>query len=953
MADIFEQLDTVCPVVEGYTSDVITVVIDERHQLGKKFKLMPDGTVEKKSAVAVARGIACQYSVPDFATLENVLRVVSDNPHAAITNAGWKHVAIGERFLFLSKAQLIDMGLEPEAITTVADMTALARLKDHATPSTWQLFDRDEDKSTPDWAVQQSFNEWRLNLDKILPGVAAVEMLRAQSSSARVLRADGTAVGGGNGHVWIKITDPGDAERTRSAILARAIELDLAWTKPRLSNRSGLECGRGWATIVDWSVWTTGRLVFVGQPTCLAGLTITEQQFEHIKGDSDALDTSKAVVSVLKTFRASSRLGVALRLSRNGTGFSSVMHDLRLDTEIEVEDGNVKTVRDLMLNFTDKVRCQTPFRESNSTAAFMAIDGSGEPFIFDSGTNTKHVLARPVASRTTDKDRERLISEVRFRLGNLVGDENVAGVFDEAAMRTAWDATVCTPNNNKVVVLNRNDEIVDLSGQDATCFGLRRSFGHVFHGDLLDEVIAEKELLPKEEAELRKTLTWLQYGPFMEFLKLFKQAKSADISVDMFTKRGRMRVADGIATIVLPHRRFVAGSTTDMCVVNQVVEDYILHFPEFRVFLDLVLHARFATDRRHAFVWLHSPSSWGKGFLVAILAQLALVVEASAAEIEKAMAGAPVGLSLVDTLRSWILFVDEFKAASSELKLLNTRMSIAPKNQLRCTVQLYTKLFASAENVRSLVGDGVEAQFNNRFAYLSPSTHDQKLEDRILFMALGKATYIGALVSYVASYLNDGVDRLRLLGPVASSKVADTYIEAYQSERRLQTTFGSLDDAVDDVVEAIRDCLIEYARWSDSGGNSYDVPDVVEGIGPRLQQTLKRTAVIGNVSEGENGKSRYKAIVLSDPVPFIKSYLGLSEDRSIIGKMSYKADLIAAKLHMRTEPYSEQVRIYEHQDKQGLTIAKAKKRGVVVFISKRPDLLKPCEPIAEEIEYEF
>ena len=227
----------------------------------------------------------------------------------------------------------------------------------------------------------------------------------------------------------------------------------------------------------------------------MAGLTVTPQQFEYVAGESDALDTSTAVISVLKTFRESARHGVPLRLSRSGTGFSSVIHNLRLETEIEVEDGNVKTVRDLMLNFTDKVRCQTPFRESNSTAAFMAIDGSGEPFIFDSGTNTKHVLARPVASRPNDKDREQLISEVKFRLGNLVGDENVAAVFDEAAMRTAWDSTVCTPNNNKVVVLNRNDEIVDLSGQDATRFGLRRSFGNVFHRDLLDEVIAEKELL--------------------------------------------------------------------------------------------------------------------------------------------------------------------------------------------------------------------------------------------------------------------------------------------------------------------------------------------------------------------------------------------------------------------------------------------------------------------------
>ena len=94
--DIFAQLDNViCPVTNGDTSDIITVVIDEQHLLGKNFTLMPDGKISKKAAVAIARGVACQYYVPDLGALEDVLRIVSDNPHAAILNTGWKHVAIG------------------------------------------------------------------------------------------------------------------------------------------------------------------------------------------------------------------------------------------------------------------------------------------------------------------------------------------------------------------------------------------------------------------------------------------------------------------------------------------------------------------------------------------------------------------------------------------------------------------------------------------------------------------------------------------------------------------------------------------------------------------------------------------------------------------------------------------------------------------------------------------
>lgn len=930
--DIFSEIAKICPLTDCEMNDIITVVIDEQHVLGKYFRLMPDGTINKTSAVAVARGIACQFVVPDHDTLQEVLRIVSDNPHAAIINAGWKHAEIGEQFVFLSKRELLRMGRDPEAVTTSNAMTAFARLKDHANPSTWQLLDRDENQFTPEWAASQSFSEWRMNLDRILPGVAKVRMLRAYSSSARVLRADGSVVGCGNGHVWIKIMDAADAERTRTAILARALEHKLTWTKPHISKTTGQECGRGSATIVDPSVWTTGRLIFVGCPTCSTDLKITAQQFEQVRGDSDALDTSKSVISVLKTFRAAAKQGIPLRLSRHRTGFSSVIQNLHLGTEIELEDGIVKTVNNLMLNFTGKVRCQAPFRASSSMAAFFSINGNGEPFVFDSGTDTIHTLENRTIFRKEDKDRERLILEVKSRIGVLIGDDNVAPVLNEDVLRTAWDATFYLPTNSKIAVLNKNDELIYLPETDFKKFAFRRIFGNVLDNELLDEVIAEMKLPAKEEPLLRKNLEWIEHGPFIECIKLVKQAKSLDISVDIFAKNGSLVVADNVATIIFPHRRFQPKFKVESRIVSQVVEDYIQHFPEFPKLLDLILHARFATDRRHAFVWLHSPSSWGKGFLLEIFAQLGLVFEVSASEIEKALSGGPVGLSLTDTLRAWILFVDEFKAASSELKLLNKQISIAPKNQLRCSVQLYTKLFASAENVRSLVGDGVEEQFNNRFSYLSPSTRAEKLENRPLFVDLGKAIYLGAMVNFVSEHLNKGVDHLCAMGAIESSKTSDNYIETFQSERKLNMTFGNLDDTVDDIVTEIRHCLIEYAAWYKSGKSYENIPDVVQGIGQNLMNALKRTAIVGYVSEGERSKHRHHAILLGEPVQFIKKYLALSEDRSTVGKMQYKSDDIATKMHMRPEHYSGRVRIYESDG-----TLMANKRGIVVFINHKTD----------------
>lgn len=930
---LFNLIGNICPATDSKSDCIITVVIDENNQLGKRFKLMKDGDVEKKSSVLLSRGMACQYYVPDHITFQNVLAALSNYSNVAIINAGWIPAPVGEPFIFLSKNKLLSIKKLEEDVINENGFIAFARLKVHAKPSIWQLLDRDEDKFTPTWAAKQTFDEWRESVSKILPSVNNTSMLRAHSSSARVFKQDGTSVGGGNGHVWVKINDANDAARTRVAITARALEHGLAWKKPRFSKSTGLECGSGFATIIDSSVWTIGRLVFVGCPTCSGELTVRPAQFELIKGN-EALDTSQSNFSPLKTYLASSKQGVKLRMSKNGKEYSLVVNNLSLETELELEGGAISTVSELMQNFNGKVRCQTPFRSSNSLSAFLAIDHHGDPFIFDSGTNTNHFLSKSSVIWKEDRIREDLIQEVKSRLSVFISNEFINAILDEDVVRTAWDATFYNTSNKCVGVINEYSDLIELSLADYIQFGFHRTFGPIFHKELLDEVTVESHFDEDGLEKFSQAIYNLKkLNIFIEHLKLYKQAKAMDIKIDMFAKRGNLSVSNGISTIALPHRPFLPKSIIEQPIIDKVVADYILHFPEFRDFLALILYARFATDRRQAFLWLHSPSSWGKGFLVAIFMELLLVVEVQSAEIEKAMTGGPVGLSLAETLRAWILFIDEFKKASSDLKLLNTKMSISPKNQLRISVQLYTKLFASAENVLTLVGSGAEEQFDNRFAYLSPSTRQKKLDDRVVFMSEGKVVYLAAMVNFVAEYLNQGVDRLQQLGPVESARISDSYIKKYQNERRLSTVFGNLNDTVDDIVSDLRICLIEYAGWHLKGFLISSSPAIVQGLGMNLLNTLKRTAEVGFVCVGGGIKDNCMAIVISDAVAFIQNYLELSKSPST-GKLYFKADVIAKQLHMRKEAYSGKVRIYQ-KDQKGLSLI-INKRGVVIFLSDPP-----------------
>jgi hypothetical protein len=250
-----------------------------------------------------------------------LLRIVGDASNACLSNSGWAPCAIGETFALLSTKSIEAKGFPREFVGELDGMKAFARIKEHARPSSWQLLDRDEDTHTPEWARAQTFEQWRASLDKILPGIADVDLLRCESSSSRAILPDGTPAARGNGHVWVRIANPDDADRTRAAITARAIELRLAWTKPIRSRSSGTVVGKSLATIVDASVWTVGRLVFAGKPTVSPDMTVHDVQCTLVAGSLPVLDTSLAAVSILHTCRAARVMGVPLTMHADGNSF--------------------------------------------------------------------------------------------------------------------------------------------------------------------------------------------------------------------------------------------------------------------------------------------------------------------------------------------------------------------------------------------------------------------------------------------------------------------------------------------------------------------------------------------------------------------------------------------------------------------------------------------------------
>lgn len=255
-------------------SDIITVVRDPKNVLGKQFNFNTDGTINKQSTVHLSVGEAVQHHVPNVEELEKLLASVAEDSHAAIINSVFPLVPVGTPFLILSENEFLKHDIKrhdnsiswPVEINHAgANLQALGRFKEHSAPSSWVLLDRDVDSHTPVHYAKLSYDEWLTEVDKLIPGVLQCARLRAYSSSARV-SVNGTPTGGGNGHTWVQVANPEDINRLRSTVKARAIALGMSWAKPRSSNTTGEVVGQDIASIIDWSVFTTGRLVFVGKP---------------------------------------------------------------------------------------------------------------------------------------------------------------------------------------------------------------------------------------------------------------------------------------------------------------------------------------------------------------------------------------------------------------------------------------------------------------------------------------------------------------------------------------------------------------------------------------------------------------------------------------------------------------------------------------------------------------
>lgn len=341
------------------------------------------------------------------------------------------------------------------------------------------------------------------------------------------------------------------------------------------------------------------------------------------------------------------------------------------------------------------------------------------------------------------------------------------------------------------------------------------TYGHPFNKKSLEQAkrdyFTEKGICEhnNDTKERFKSITAALTNSMIEMIywhiEHHNQQHELSYRVDMFAQDRVVRLLETKAIFTLTHKPIKAESNAAIESFDQsIIDDYKEHFPKLDDVLTFIVMSRFAPDRKKSYLWIHAPSDWGKGFFKSVLNNLNLIVDLSVKEVESMFEGKPAGRSPDDFRRAFALVFDEFKAIKSELKQIENRIKLAPKFELMSEVEVFAKLFFSAENVPSLLGtSGVEDQMANRFNYIHAGGI---LHGRQLLKKIGSGEYMRHITGYVQHYVNTLVADMQNLGRYRAEQEAEVHLNQFHVEHGISNYAPRLSLALHEIAD-------EFVEW--------------------------------------------------------------------------------------------------------------------------------------------
>lgn len=374
------------------TSILSFIVSTSPPSLGKAYALEADGNLTKQAVAQITAGrVVCRH-VPDAAALVRILAVVTERADTAICPAVWSGNDANDDFELVTQGRMAKLLHLPDSAPELGGVHEIggrrfgARLKRGMRPSVWALVDCDDPPGMPDWMQRLTLAGRIERLEPCLPGISACERVELRGSSARVRREGSPAHG--PTHALLRISDASKIDVLRHHLSVSTVEHGLGFVS---TTKGGAAVMR---SLIDLSVFVVGRLVFCSNPDVSAapGYLVDDANITIRNAGGGVLDVSAIELPGAPALARHRRTtGEALRFTGAGAVSTGM---LTLATPI-TRRGTVRTAGAMLADMVpgQSFRCEAPFRESNSEAAFIKRTETGG-FVHDVGTATTYMLPR-------------------------------------------------------------------------------------------------------------------------------------------------------------------------------------------------------------------------------------------------------------------------------------------------------------------------------------------------------------------------------------------------------------------------------------------------------------------------------------------------------------------------------------------------------------------------------
>jgi len=322
------------------------------------------------------------------------------------------------------------------------------------------------------------------------------------------------------------------------------------------------------------------------------------------------------------------------------------------------------------------------------------------------------------------------------------------------------------------------------------------------------KIVLSKLFSPDIDKEDRKQMI----DAVMNYIKDNNQFSSTNFDVNPFYEKEEVEFHKGEMIVKL--NKIIPDLDVRFKKINlendtskEIINDFCNHF-DLPDFLDFITAGRMGGDTKKCYMHFSAPSNFGKTFLFdAVFNKIGINCVMNESEIKAAYKGSPSGLSINSLVNSWFIFVDEFKSAVSEIKNMSADIKLTPKFKSQVTIPLYSKIFASAEHVRSLVVDErfVERQFLNRFIFWQEKTGN--LEQRKVYRKYN-ILYFDTIVAFTHDYLRKKVNEyLTECSDIYCSSVkANKFIDDFIARRNKRLL--PLEDYIHEKIEEFKSNFI-------------------------------------------------------------------------------------------------------------------------------------------------